>query len=79
VRVEVSVRDVRVEGNTSFRDVHARHGVGDVSLRTPSSRDEGSGSSGHRFGSRPGQVHSPANAGVEDVKLRSGETVDSHS
>jgi hypothetical protein len=72
VRVEVGVGDVRVEGQyQSFGDVHAACGVGDVSLRTPSSRDEGSGFIGHTLSAHgPGKSTIRANAGVGDVKLR---------
>jgi len=72
VRVEVGVGDVRVEGQYQFfGDVHAACGVGDVSLRTPSGRDEGSGFIGHTLTAHgPGKSSIRTNAGVGDVKLR---------
>ncbi|MGD1146731.1 MAG: hypothetical protein ABR961_02125 [Thermoanaerobaculaceae bacterium] len=72
VKVEVGVGDVRVEGQyQSFGDVHTACGVGDISLRTPSGRDEGSGFIGHTLTAHgPGKSTIRAHVGVGDVKLR---------
>lgn len=72
VRVEVGVGDVRVEGQyQSFGDVHAACGVGDVSMRTPSGHDEGTGFIGHTLTAQgPGKSTIRAHAGVGDVKIR---------
>jgi len=72
VKVEIGVGDVRVEGTyQSFGDVHATCGVGDVSLRTPSGRDQGEGFIAHTLSANgPGKATIRAHAGVGDVKIR---------
>jgi len=72
VKVEIGVGDVRIEGTyQSFGDVHATCGVGDVSLRTPSGRDQGEGFIAHTLSANgPGKATIRAHAGVGDVKIR---------
>ncbi len=72
VRVRVGVGDVRIEALfTSFGGVRAASGVGDVTLRTPEGRTEGTGFIGHTLsGHGPGTSTVRADAGVGDVTIR---------
>jgi hypothetical protein len=70
--VRVGVGDVRIEGVFSaVGEVRAASGVGDVTLRTPEGRTEGTGFIGHTLsGHGPGTATVRADAGVGDVTIR---------
>jgi hypothetical protein len=72
VDVEVGVGDISVEGEqSSFGTVHASSGVGNASLRTPQSREDGEGFIAHSLrSSGPGASQIKISAGVGDTEIR---------
>jgi len=72
VAVEVGVGDVNVEGEyASFGSVHASSGVGDASLRSPQTHEEGEGFIAHSLRSKgPGTSEIRISAGVGDTQNR---------
>ncbi len=72
VTVEVGVGNLRIEGaEEAIGPVSASCGVGDVSLRTPAGREQGSGFIGHALTWRgPGTARIEAEAGVGDIVIR---------
>jgi hypothetical protein len=72
IEIEVGVGDVRVEGeHAAFGEIEGQCGVGDVSLRTPKGRTEGSGFIAHTLEARgPGKSAIDVEVGVGDVDIR---------
>lgn len=72
VSVEVGVGEVRIEGlHAAFGSISAECGVGDVSLRTPEGREDGSGFISRDLHARgPGSSTIEAEAGVGDIVIR---------
>jgi len=72
IDVELGVGDVRIEAEyAAFGPIDADCGVGDVSLRTPQGRTEGSGFIAHSLEARgPGKARIEIQAGVGDVDIR---------
>ncbi len=72
IDVEVGVGEVSVEGEyASFGSIRASSGVGDASLRTPQSREDGGGFISHSLRSRgPGKSTVQISAGVGDTRIK---------
>lgn len=72
IDIEVGVGDVRIEGeHAAFGAIEGQCGVGDVSLRSPKGRTEGSGFIAHSLEAQgPGKATIDVQAGVGDVDIR---------
>jgi hypothetical protein len=72
IEVELGVGDVRIEGeHAAFGSIEGQCGVGDVSLRTPIERTEGSGFIAHTLEAQgPGKAAIDVQVGVGDVDIR---------
>jgi len=72
VTVDFGVGDIRVEGNwADFGTIDASCGVGDVDLRSPEGREDGSGFISRSLRSRgPGRSEIDVRAGVGDVTIK---------
>jgi hypothetical protein len=72
VTIDFGVGDIRVEGNwADFGTIDASCGVGDIDLRSPKGRDDGSGFISRSLRSRgPGDSEIDIRAGVGDVTIK---------
>ncbi len=72
IEAEVGVGEIRIEGDyAAFGEISGKSGVGDVSMRSPKGRDEGSGFIAHTMSARgPGKASIDASAGVGDIDIR---------
>ena len=72
IDIELGVGDVRIEGeHSAFGPIEGQCGVGDVSLRTPRERTEGSGFIAHSLEAEgPGKASIDVEVGVGEVDIR---------
>ena len=72
IDIELGVGDVRIEGeHAAFGPIEGQCGVGDVSLRTPRERTEGSGFIAHSLEAEgPGKASIDVEVGVGEVDIR---------
>jgi hypothetical protein len=72
IEAEVGVGEIRIEGEYApFGEIGGKSGVGDVSLRSPKGKSEGSGFIAHTLSAEgPGKASIDASAGVGDIEIR---------